>query len=175
MQKKVFIACSSREVDNKYLSLAEDIAKIFLERGFTLSFGASSHGMMGKCYQVFAKSNNISSHTVAKYIDDLNNLVGEKYIYNTTFERTMSLYQMADFIIFLPGGTGTLTEMFSVIEENRTISNPKKIIIYNYENYYQQVFSMIQKFVEDGFNDNSIYEYFTIISEKDELLKILDN
>lgn len=171
--KKVFIGCSSKDtVNQKYFLLAKEVADIFSKNGYDLVFGASSVGMMGKCYQSFIEGkNDVYSHTVSKYIIDLENIMSKKtYVHDTTFERTKGLYEQADFILFLPGGTGTIAEIFSILEENRTSSSPKLVILYNYDGYYQKLIDLIDSCVEKGFNDRVIFSYFKIVNNIDELL-----
>lgn len=166
------IGCSSRDgVDEKYLSLAESIAKQCNEMGYDLVFGAASTGMMGRCYRNF---DTVSSYTVEKYVEDLANIPSkEQYVLETTFDRTKQMFCDADIIVILPGGTGTLAEIFSILEENRSISNPKNYILFNYDHYYDSVLQMINTCVQNHFNDESIYDYFQVVSCEEELFQII--
>lgn len=175
-KKIVFIACSSRnEIDPNYLELASNIAKLCIEENYELAFGGASSGMMGKTFNEFCSSKvNTHAYTVDKYKKDLENLPSTfGYIYPNTFERTECLYKKADIILFLPGGTGTLSELFSCLEENRTTPVPKQIILYNYDHYFDKVLDLIYYCVTNNFNDESIYEYFTVCSTQEELKTLI--
>lgn len=177
-QKRVFIGCSSKEnIDIEYFDLAEKISNLLIENGYDLSFGSSSSGMMGRCYQQFNNHNKkVFSHTVSKYIDDLKNINSEKeYIHNNTFIRTENLYKDADIIVFLPGGTGTISEIFSVLEENRTAFSPKKVILFNYDHFYDELLSLIKHCIINGFNDENILNYINVVNNYEEFLKELNN
>lgn len=174
--KIVFMACSSRDaINEEYKELSTRISEIFVNNGYHLATGGASTGMMGKSYQVFHKSNkNVYAYTVSKYQEDLENLQGSfGYIYENTFDRTKCLYEKGEIIIFLPGGTGTLGELFACLEENRTTQNPKQIILYNYNGFFDKVLDLIYYCVTNKFNDESIYSYFKVISSEEELQKIL--
>lgn len=176
--KKIFIGCSSRNfINDKYLLLAKEVANICILRGYDLVFGASTNGMMGKCYNLFLENNQrIYSHTVSKYLDDLKNInSNSEYIHETTFDRTKGLYQDANLILFLPGGTGTIAEIFSILEENRSIDLPKKVILYNYEGYYNKLLDLIKYCVENRFNEEIIFDNFKIVNDIDELISELEN
>lgn len=174
----VFIGCSSRDaISDEYKELSTNISKIFVEHNYSLATGGASTGMMGKSFLEFHQNKqNVYAYTVEKYEEDLENLPGAfKFIYENTFDRTKCLYQKGSIIIFLPGGTGTLAELFACIEENRTTNNPKQIILYNYNGFFDKVLDLIYYCVTNKFNDESIYTFFQVISTKEELKEILGN
>ena len=133
--------------------------------------------MMGICYDIFKENKrNISAHTVSKYYNDLKLLKkAKKHIHNDSFTRTKSIYDTADIILFLPGGTGTISEFFSMLEENRTTKNPKKIILFNYENYFDKLIRLVEFSFKENFNTKEIYKYFKIVNKIEELHKEMVN
>lgn len=167
---KIMIGCSSRsEVDQKYLDLAKSISKKCNSLGYELVFGAASSGMMGRCYSSF---DTVYSYTIDKYVEDLKNIPSkEQFVLDTSFDRTKQMFLDSDYIVILPGGTGTLGELFSILEENRSIANPKCYILYNYDGYYDGVLNMIDTCVQNHFNDSSIYDYFQVVSNEEELFQ----
>ena len=169
---KIMIGCSSRdEIDKKYLDLAKNVAKTCNCLGYELCFGAASTGMMGECCKTM---DTVYSYTVAKYVDDLKNIPSkEEYILDTTFDRTKEMFNDADLIVLLPGGTGTLAEVFSILEENRSIDNPKQVILVNYDGYYNPVINMIYKCIELNFNSFNIYDFIKVVNTEEELFQII--
>lgn len=172
--KNILICCSSREEVNKdFLYLADSVSKEISSLGYNLVFGAASSGMMGKCMNNFEE---VYSYTVEKYREDLINIPStEEYVVETTFDRTKEMYKDADIILVLPGGTGTIAEIFSILEENRSISTPKPMIIYNYNGYYDNVINLIDIAVENNFNDSSIKEYYQVCDNLEELIEYIKN
>ena len=168
----ILICSSSREEGNKeYFYLAESVAKEISNLGYHLVFGAASSGIMGRCRNNF---DIVYSYTIEKYREDLENIKStEEYLLDTTFDRTKEMYQKADIILALPGGTGTIAEIFSILEENRSISNPKPFIIYNYNGYYDNLLKIIDTAIENNFNDFSIKNYFTVCDSLDKIIEIV--
>lgn len=166
----ILICASSREEINKeYLLEAEKVGKELAKLNLQLIFGAASTGMMGKIEKQFT---SISSYTVKKYIEDLKNIPSSKeYILDTTMDRTKEMYNQADVILLLPGGTGTLAELFSILEENRSIDSPKPFIIYNYNGYFDKVLELINNCISNNFNSPEIYNNFEILNNLDEIIK----
>lgn len=173
---KIFIGSSSRDtIDHKYLEEAREISQILSKDNCALVFGAASFGMMGACYQEFHSQHQpIHSYTVEKYEKDLAQLQSDvEIVLPTTFDRTKQLYQDADMIILLPGGTGTIAEIFGILEENRTIDSPKKVVLYNFNGYYDKLLELVHYCVNEKFNDSSIYDYFMIANTREEVLSFI--
>ena len=74
---------------------------------------------------------------------------------------------------FLPGGTGSISELFAMLEEHRTIENPKEIILYNQNGYYAWVLELLAKLVQMGFNDTSIFSHIKVFNEQSDVLRYL--
>ena len=171
---KIFIGSSSRnEINKEYLDLAEKVGKELKKYNYDLVFGAASTGMMGKITKYF---NNIYSYTVEKYAEDLKNINSKKeYILKTTFDRTKKMYKDANLLLLLPGGTGTLSELFGILEENRSVTNPKKYIIFNYNHYYDKALELIDNCIKNNFNSKDIKDYYEVVNNIEELIKLIEN
>ena len=166
---RILIISSSRdEVNEKYLELGNIVGNKLRDLNLELNFGAASTGIMGRYKNYFR---TVNSYTVKKYVNDLRNINSTKeYILDTTFDRTKNLYQDSDLILVLPGGTGTLAEIFGILEENRSIDNPKPMYIYNYDHFYDNVINIIETCINNKFNDKSIYNYFYVSDNLDQLI-----
>ena len=172
IELNILICSSSREEVNKdFLFLADTVSKEISALGYNLVFGAASSGMMGRCRNNF---DEVYSYTIEKYRDDLDNLHSTKeYLLETTFDRTKEMYKDADIILVLPGGTGTIAELFSILEENRSISNPKPFIIYNYNGYYDNLLKLVDIAIENNFNDITIKDYFRVCDNLNDIIEIV--
>ena len=67
-----------------------------------------------------------------------------------------------------------MAELFSMLEDNRTIKSTKEIIIYNQDGYYYDLIKFITKLIREKFNDHSILNYIKIFNEKEDLIKYLE-
>lgn len=171
--KTIFIGCSSsNEIADEYLELAKRVSLELANEGYQLTFGIASSGMMGNCYSTFKNNGrDVYSHTVEIYKDDLKNIDSkETKIHDTTFERTKGLYQDADVILFLPGGTGTMAEFFSILEENRSIETAKQVILFNYNGYYDGMLDVINYSINTKFNRPDIEQNFEVANDLDEVI-----
>lgn len=173
---KVFIGCASNvEIDNKYKNIAYEVADKVAKNNHTLVYGGASYSMMGECYKAFVDNNkDIIAIMAEKYKEDLVNLtLADNYIVKTSLERIERIYTVADAFIILPGGIGTIEELFSIIEENRT-NSWKKLIIYNYNNFYDFIIEWLNNNVQTGFVYQEDLDNIVVVDNIDDLIANLE-
>ena len=172
---RIFIGCGSEEVDEKYLKNSKElVSKLAKEKDMNLAFGAYDHGMMGYVYHEFLKNKkNILGVTINQYEDQLDELDCEKkYAVETTMDRARELYNSSDVILLLPGGYGTYTELFCVLEEHRTKLDDKLIILYNDDFFYTPIIEELYHLYEKRFSSKNISDFIHIESNKEEIIKL---
>lgn len=171
---KIFIAGSSHDdIPEKYLILANDISKL-LSKDNTLILGGIPSTIPQKSMMGIYNSNfkNHEYITVTAY--DTADKPNNSYILDNTMDRTKTIYNKADIILFLPGGIGTLSEIFSVIEEKRTNKTNKKIILYNYDGFFDDIITWINNGINDNFISKKDTENYIVINNIEDLIKEME-
>ena len=173
---KVFIGCSSHiDIDNKYIEDAKYISNRLSNKYDLVIGGIMDNGMIGTIYNEFINNNRkVYLYTLKLYEEDISKYKVECKYLDNTFERTKSLYDESDKILILPGGSGTIGELFSILEDYRTIESNKEIIIYNQDNYYSDILSLLMKSIKHNFNDITIMDKLKVFNDKDDLLKYME-
>jgi hypothetical protein len=87
--------------------------------------------------------------------------------------RKQLLYEKCDAAIILPGGYGTLDEVFEILTWNQLRIHNKKIFFLNSGGFYDHLLAHIQKMHQEGFLYNDPFETMTILTEPSELLQYL--
>lgn len=174
---KIFVGCSSAvDLSKDYYDDSYLISSLLAKNGYDLVFGCYDKGIMGSVYKGFLDNNREVIGVLDKaYLEGTENyILSEKIVTDSVFERTKKLYELADACLFLPGGIGTYAEIFSFLDEKRTRMDNKKIIVYNYNGYYDKLIDFINYSVNEKFNEKKIInDDLVIISNKDYILDIL--
>ena len=174
----IFISCSSHiEIDEKYIKDADYIANVLSKNNDLVIGIASCEGVPGKVLNSFRENNrNIEIVTLKIYNEDQDkfNYANFNYV-DTTFDRTKIIYDKSDVLLMLPGGTGTLAEILSFLEEKRTKNDNKDIILYNKDNYYIKLIEIINNYVKNNFNDSNIFNYIKVFNDKSDLLRYMED
>lgn len=168
---KLLIGCSARdEIDNKYKEACKEYLEVIFNDNNDLINGADYHSIMGISYEIAKnKGRKLIGITPKMFKEDVGNLVYDELIYTDNIsERTYKCIEMCDALIFLPGGIGSIYEFFSALEFIRSNEFNKPIVIYNYNNYYDDMLNMLNKIYKEKFADNKLY-YHISYNAKDSL------
>lgn len=174
---RITISSSSNDlIDNKYKESAIKVCDYLSETGWDLNWGSGSSSIMGICYNEFLKYNRkIYGYTSPKYVDDLNNLPNaEHQIFDTTFDLKKNIFNDADVVLLLAGGTGTISEFFAYLEEVRSNDINTILVIYNENNHFNSTISLIDDLVKRNFNSETIYNYFKVANTFEEFKNIIE-
>ncbi len=172
----IFVATSARdEVLDKYgdicTELLEEVAGL---ADTNLVFGAYGYGLMGKTYEIFKKhKKKIIGVAPLAYKSDFKSVpCDEEIITTSSMTRLEKIYEKSDVLLFLPGGIGTYSELFSCLEERK--SNPgKTIILYNVGFFFSPMLEEMYKLYQQGFLDKNLGEYILISNNKEEIIQKL--
>ncbi len=174
---KLFIGCSSsNDIPQKYI----DDCKIYLEElliGNDIVFGACSDGLMGISYNIAKKNNKkITGICPVSFKEDLQKLECDyEELTETISQRTTSVIDASDALIFLPGGIGTIYELFTAIESKRSHEFDKPIVIYNSCNYFDKLFSFLELIYSESFTSDRVKKCYHISNTAEDTLNYINN
>ena len=159
---KLFIGCSSsNDIPTEYFNDCKVLLEELMKEN-DLVFGACNSGLMGLAYNTTLKANgNITGICPEAYKDDFKTLKCDTEITTKSVsERTDTVISSSDALIFLPGGIGTIYELFTAIESKRCHEFNKPIVIYNSNGYFDKLLEFMDKVYSEkfsGFKDNRNY------------------
>lgn len=123
-------------------------------RGLGLVYGGGSVGMMG----VLARAARAHGSQVVGVIPEplmtrelMGDKVGELIVVETMQERKTQMIALADAFIVLPGGFGTLDELFEVITWGQLGIHVKPIGLLNVAGFFDPLLAWFDRAVEEGF------------------------
>ncbi len=169
---KIFVGCSSKnEIPDKYkVECTILLEKLFKDND--LVFGAYDGGLMGISYHETLKNNkNIIGICPDIYKEDFNTLKCTKEIITKNVsQRIDKLIEESDVCLFLPGGMGTINELFMALESKRSHEFDKPIIIYNCCGFFDYLLLFLNKIYEENFTMDYIKNSYFVSDNRDEIL-----
>lgn len=149
----VFCGASSGGKDN-YRVTAEALGRELVSRGLRLVYGAGSVGLMG----VIARTVHERGGEVLGIIPEplapremSGASIGETIVVQTMHERKALMNEHSDAFIALPGGFGTMDELFEAITWGQLGIHRKPIGLLNINRYFDPVLQWIDLAVKEGF------------------------
>ena len=133
--------------------------------------GGSNIGLMGQAARTGMDSGikvtSVITKQLAKTVEMLETT--EIIICEDMHTRKKTMFEQSDAFIALPGGFGTLEEMFEVITWLQLALHEKPIAIFNICNYYNKLIDFLKNTVENGFLRKEHLDMI-ILSDKPEVL-----
>jgi uncharacterized protein (TIGR00730 family) len=99
--------------------------------------------------------------------------ITELIISDDMHARKKSFYEKCDAALILPGGFGTLDELFEILTWNQLSLHDKRIFILNSAGFYDHVLAHISHIEEQGFLYENAKDMIKVLKEPNELLQYL--
>ena len=104
-----------------------------------------------------------------------NPLVSEMIVTETMAERKKILLQMADAVVILPGGSGTLDELADTMANKKLGLYTKPIILVNQNHFFNPFLEFFDKMVEEKFMLSAHKQMFSVVKTEVEVLQAIAN
>lgn len=151
----ICVYCGSSSGNNEnILSQAVLLGEKFCERGHRLVYGGSSLGIMGALADSVMKNGGEVTGVIPKNLfkkEVAHRGITSLITVDGMHQRKSIMADRADAFLALPGGFGTLEELFEIITWNQIGLINKPVVLYNFEGYFQSLIDMIDHAVETGF------------------------
>ncbi len=151
----VCVFCGSKNGNSeKYIEAASKIGELLSKRDFKVIYGGGKNGVMGALAKGVMHNKGELISIIPKYFKNKNIVIknSSQTIYTRNFsERKNLMIESADIFLVLPGGYGTLDELFEVISLNQLKIINKKIVLLDIENFWSPLKMMIKDLKKNGF------------------------
>ncbi len=159
-----------------YLDGARALGEALARRGIGLVTGAGRFGMMGA---VTEGALSVGGEVIGIIPDRLRGLeqdhpgLTELYVVDSMHARKMMMATLSDAFIALPGGWGTLEELFEVTTWNQLNYHRKPVALYNIEGFYDHLLAHVAQAAEVGFIRGVHRGLLGVASSPEEALDVL--
>lgn len=179
LMKSIVVFCGSSDGnDKKVIDVAYDLGKTLAEKNIALIYGAAKIGVMGKV----AKGALDNKGTVVGIIPEflkkkevVHTHLSELIVTENMHERKLLMHERSDGVITLPGGFGTLEELFEMITWGQLGLHQKPIGILNVNGFYNDLLKMLQNMVAQGFLKQDNYDMLLVDDTIEGLLVLMNN
>ncbi len=160
----------------EYERAAESLGALIGRRGFRLVYGGGSVGLMGAVARATVAHGGEVLGILPRALTPkelAGESVGELVLVETMHERKTLLAEASDAFIALPGGFGTLDELFEMITYGQLGVHHKPLGLLNVLGYYDPLLATIEHMLNEGFVRPQHRALFTVADEPASLLDAL--
>jgi uncharacterized protein (TIGR00730 family) len=171
------VFCGSKAGNNSNYELqASTIGQILAEKNITVIYGAGNKGIMGAVANAALENGGKVVGIIPELLkvqEHMHIALTETFVVENMHIRKKMLYEKSDAAIILPGGYGTLDELFEMLTWNTLKIHEKKIFFLNTDGFYDHLIAHINKMYTEGFLYSHPIEQVTIINHPNDLRQYL--
>lgn len=137
-----------------YLASARELGAEIARRGYGLVYGGAAHGLMGACADAALSGGAEVVGVLPRALADreiAHQSLTELRIVESLHERKAVMSALCDAIVALPGGCGTMDELFEAITWAQLGLHHKPIGLLDSEGYYRPLSAFVDHMTREGF------------------------
>ncbi|MCY7349253.1 MAG: TIGR00730 family Rossman fold protein [Cytophagaceae bacterium] len=173
--KKLCVFCGSsvgyREI---FRETATELGRAMVSRGIDLVYGGGHVGLMGVLADAVLAQGGQVVGVIPQFLKDwevAHSGVTELIVSQTMHERKARMAGLADGFIALPGGYGTLDELFEILTWKQLRLHAKPVGILNADGFFSPLLQMLDSMVAEGFVNATNRQLILVADGVDELLE----
>lgn len=170
----VCVFCGARMGKNPAYKMAADaLGALIANNGWQLIYGAGDIGLMGTVAKGAQAAGgktvgvipvHLQQREVAK--SDLTHLI----VTENMHERKKIMFMNSDAVVLLPGGAGSLDEIFEVLTWRQLGLHQKPILLLNTDGYWNPLLALVDHIIAEGFAEGSLRDMIEPLETPDQVI-----
>lgn len=178
--KICIFGAASAHIDDIYIKAVEELGEKLAKRGHSLVFGAGATGLMGAAARGFKRGGGFIHGVIPEFFCEENVELIYRGCSKITYTKSMAerktvMEDDAEAFIIAPGGVGTFEEFFEVLTLKQLGRHKKAMVIFNIDNYYDDLEKFMQKVNERKFMNFKCGELYSLSDTADGVIDYLEN
>ncbi len=172
----LFCAASDK-IEARYHALARNFGRLVGGRGLTLVYGGAASGLMeSAAREAKAAGGRVVGivPSVLKAHDRVSRYLDEVVMCRDLNERKAIMVERSDVLVALPGGIGTLDEIFTVMAANCIGYHRKKVILFALDGFWDRLVEVLREMGRKGFVNVPVERYLAMARSWEELWATLE-
>lgn len=173
-KRSLCVFCGAQNaVDPAHLQMGTQVGKAIAESGIRMVFGGGDCGMMG-AVSTAAMDNGgevigVFPHHLRTHEAEHKGIT-ETIIVGSMHERKKLMFDLSDMFAILPGGFGTMDEMFEILTWRQIGLHEKPVFIFNHLGYWDPLLVMMEHIIEQRFARPINREFYQVFNTLEDLM-----
>jgi len=178
MINSIAVFCGASEGYNEvYLDTAREAGATLAARNISIIYGGSKLGVMGALANGALENGGQVTGVIPGFLKtkeivhtELTNLITVE----TMHDRKLKMQELSDAVLTLPGGWGTMEELFEMLTWGQLGLHRKPIGLLNINGYYDSLAALCNSMVTEGFLKECTASMLLISDNLDDLLAMME-
>lgn len=176
--KCVAVFCAaSEEIAPKYVAAAREVGALLGALGVTLLYGGARAGLMEATAAAAKEAGARIVGVVPVVLEERNRvsaLLDEKVHTRNLSDRKDIMVERSDILVALPGGIGTLDEIFHTMAAATIGYHRKRVVLYNVDGFWDGLVALLGEWKEAAFVRGNISDYLSVVNSVEELKTFIE-
>jgi uncharacterized protein (TIGR00730 family) len=153
--------------------VASALGELLAREGIALVYGGGGVGLMGLVANAALKAGGKVVGIIPRFLlqrEAGHPALSETVVVETMHERKLKMFERSDAFVVLPGGIGTLEELFEVLSWRTLGLHTKPIVIIDQGGYWQPLAALLRGVVEGGFAERTHLDHVAFVSDLKDVL-----
>ena len=174
---KIGIFCSANEqLDPDFFTMTEELGRWLATEGHTLVYGGVNSGLM-ECVaravkQAGGRTVGVLPQIVVKS-GRLSDYVDTEVLCDNLSDRKQLMADRSDVFIALPGGIGTIDEVFTIAAAHTIGYHDKRVILYNMKGFWDDMIALLDRLQQRGMVRGEWRDYIAVANSLDDIKDLL--
>jgi uncharacterized protein (TIGR00730 family) len=177
--KSITVFCgSSSGTEPIYFSEAMLLGKVLAQKNITVVYGGAKVGLMGAVAEGALRERGKVIGVIPNFLrskEIAHEELTELILVDSMHERKTKMHEISDGVIALPGGFGTMEELFEMLTWAQLGLHKKPIGLLNTNGFYDHLKSLLTGMVDSGFLKETNFDMLLVSNEIEDLLIKMDN
>ena len=174
---KICIFCSAnQQIDPDFFNMTEELGKWAAKNGHNIVFGGVNQGLM-ECVAKAAREHGWRTIGVVPMIVEKSGRTSDhvdvEIPCDNLSDRKQLMMDQSDVFIALPGGIGTIDEIFTVASSATIGYHQKKVILYNMKGFWDSLIALLNDFQSKGMIRGDWQQYIKKADSIEEINQLL--
>lgn len=177
VMKRIGIFCAaSQKLDAAYYEEALKVGQWIGRKGWTLVYGGANSGSM----ECVARGVHEEGGTVVGVVPQIleskrraSDFIDQLMPCRDLNDRKQMMIEQSDVLMALPGGVGTLDEIFTLMAANSIGYQKKPVILYNESGFWDSLLALLEEYDRKSFINVPCSQYLRVVRSIDELETLL--
>jgi uncharacterized protein (TIGR00730 family) len=156
---------------------AKELGEYLGKRNITLIYGGGRKGLMGAVADAVMKNGGSVTGIIPEVLigwEHQHTGISDLQIVADMHQRKKTMYDLCDAAIILPGGNGTLDEMFEMLTWNTLKIHNKKLMLLNSAKFYDHLIEHMANMQASGFLYGNWTDRIVVCKNPEEIVAALE-
>lgn len=173
--KSIAVFCGASEgYDESYREAAYQLGAMLAERNIRVVTGGGKVGLMGAVAEGVLNNGGKITGVIPNFLQTeevAHTGLTELILTETMHERKIRMHELSDGVIILPGGWGTMDEMFEMLTWGQLGLHQKPVALLNVNGFYDSLQALVNMMVQEGFLNECTRDILLTGMDPEELLQ----